>query len=106
MGPDGPVIIDLPQAVDAAGNSHARAMLVRDVNNVSAATRTFKRCRRAPVMARVAAGRQRGSRRQRAPDDAARDIRMDGLDSDSDLAVTPTPHRAGPGLTVAMMSGV
>jgi RIO kinase 1 len=32
---DGPVIIDLPQAVDAAGNNHARAMLARDVNNLT-----------------------------------------------------------------------
>jgi len=31
---DGPVIIDLPQAVDAAGNNHAHAMLTRDVNNL------------------------------------------------------------------------
>jgi RIO kinase 1 len=31
---DGPVIIDLPQAVDAAGNNHAQAMLARDVNNL------------------------------------------------------------------------
>jgi RIO kinase 1 len=31
----GPVIIDLPQAVDAAGNNHARAMLARDVNNLT-----------------------------------------------------------------------
>lgn len=31
----GPVIIDLPQAVDAAANPHARAMLERDVNNMS-----------------------------------------------------------------------
>ncbi|MFN3750435.1 MAG: PA4780 family RIO1-like protein kinase [Thiobacillus sp.] len=30
----GPVIIDLPQAVDAAGNNHAQAMLTRDVNNL------------------------------------------------------------------------
>lgn len=41
VGPDGPVIIDLPQAVDAAGNSHARAMLVRDVNNISATLGRF-----------------------------------------------------------------
>lgn len=33
-GPDGPVIIDLPQAVDAAGNNHAAAMLERDVGNL------------------------------------------------------------------------
>ncbi|MRD48268.1 serine protein kinase RIO [Caenimonas koreensis DSM 17982] len=34
LGADGPVIIDLPQAVDAAGNNHAQAMLLRDVNNL------------------------------------------------------------------------
>jgi len=34
VGADGPVIIDLPQAVDAAGNSHAAEMLERDVNNL------------------------------------------------------------------------
>jgi RIO kinase 1 len=31
----GPVIIDLPQAVDAAANNHASAMLERDVNNMT-----------------------------------------------------------------------
>ncbi|MHB0975213.1 MAG: PA4780 family RIO1-like protein kinase [Thiobacillus sp.] len=36
VGADGPVIIDLPQAVDAAGNNHAQAMLARDVNNLRA----------------------------------------------------------------------
>ena len=34
---DGPVIIDLPQAVNAAGNNNAFAMLERDVNNMRAA---------------------------------------------------------------------
>jgi RIO kinase 1 len=34
LAADGPVIIDLPQAVDAAGNNHAEAMLLRDVNNL------------------------------------------------------------------------
>ncbi len=34
IGADGPVIIDLPQAVDAAGNNHAEAMLERDVGNL------------------------------------------------------------------------
>lgn len=33
---DGPVIIDLPQAVDAAGNNHAAMMLQRDVDNMRA----------------------------------------------------------------------
>ncbi|MBU1395161.1 MAG: serine protein kinase RIO [Gammaproteobacteria bacterium] len=32
---DGPVIIDLPQAVDAAGNNHAPDMLARDVANLT-----------------------------------------------------------------------
>ena len=34
IGVDVPVIIDLPQAVDAAGNNHAQRMLLRDVNNL------------------------------------------------------------------------
>ena len=35
VDPNGPVIIDLPQAVDAAGNNHAESMLARDVNNIT-----------------------------------------------------------------------
>ena len=35
LGPEGPVIIDLPQAVDAAGNNHAFSMLERDVGNMA-----------------------------------------------------------------------
>ena len=34
LGANGPVIIDLPQAVDAAGNNHAQRMLLRDVVNL------------------------------------------------------------------------
>jgi len=34
VGTEGPVIIDLPQAVNAAGNNGAPAMLARDVNNI------------------------------------------------------------------------
>ncbi|MCV2421635.1 PA4780 family RIO1-like protein kinase [Paucibacter sp. DJ2R-2] len=34
LAEDGPVIIDLPQAVDAAGNNHAKRMLLRDVENL------------------------------------------------------------------------
>ena len=34
QGVDGPVIIDLPQAIDAAGNNHASRMLLRDVANL------------------------------------------------------------------------
>jgi RIO kinase 1 len=36
VGSDGPVIIDLPQAVDAAGNNGAGVMLERDVDNLTA----------------------------------------------------------------------
>jgi RIO kinase 1 len=32
---DGPVIIDLPQAIDAAANNQARKMLLRDVANMA-----------------------------------------------------------------------
>ena len=35
MDAEGPVIIDLPQAVDAAANNHAEAMFERDVNNMT-----------------------------------------------------------------------
>jgi RIO kinase 1 len=36
VGPDGPVVIDFPQVVSAAGNNAARRMLLRDVNNLTA----------------------------------------------------------------------
>ncbi|MEO5672891.1 MAG: PA4780 family RIO1-like protein kinase [Ramlibacter sp.] len=36
LGEDGPVIIDLPQAIDAAGNNHAQRVLLRDVGNLRA----------------------------------------------------------------------
>ena len=35
LGNEGPVIIDLPQAVDAAGNAHASSMLERDIGNLA-----------------------------------------------------------------------
>jgi RIO kinase 1 len=41
LAADGPVIIDLPQAVSAAGNNHARAMLLRDVNKLRSALAFF-----------------------------------------------------------------
>jgi RIO kinase 1 len=34
VSPDGPVLIDFPQVVSAAGNNNARAMLLRDVHNI------------------------------------------------------------------------
>ena len=36
VSPDGPVVIDFPQVVSAAGNNAARTMLLRDVNNLTA----------------------------------------------------------------------
>ncbi len=41
FGLDGPVIIDLPQAVEAAANNNAKAMLLRDVANVTATFAAF-----------------------------------------------------------------
>jgi RIO kinase 1 len=38
---DGPVIIDLPQVVSAAANNNARAMLQRDVGNITATLGRF-----------------------------------------------------------------
>ena len=35
VGSNGPVIIDLPQAIDAAGNNHACDMLLRDIANLA-----------------------------------------------------------------------
>ncbi len=35
VAPDGPVLIDFPQVVSAAGNNAARRMLQRDVNNLT-----------------------------------------------------------------------
>jgi len=40
LGPDGPVIIDLPQATAAAGNNNAYRLFERDVNNMRS---TFSR---------------------------------------------------------------
>lgn len=41
VGPDGPVVIDFPQVVNAAGNNAARQMLLRDVNNLTASLGRF-----------------------------------------------------------------
>ena len=41
IGPLGPVIIDLPQVVSAAGNNAAFAMLERDVNNIRSTLARF-----------------------------------------------------------------
>lgn len=36
VGPEGPVLIDFPQVINAAGNNSARTMLPRVVNNLTA----------------------------------------------------------------------
>jgi RIO kinase 1 len=41
VGPEGPVLIDFPQVVSAAGNNAARTMLLRDVNNLTACLGAF-----------------------------------------------------------------
>lgn len=41
IAPDGPVIIDLPQVVSAAGNNAARQMLRRDVGNLTISLSRF-----------------------------------------------------------------
>jgi RIO kinase 1 len=61
MAWDGPVIIDLPQAVDAAGNRSAPALLVRDVNNLTAFLARF-----APDLAETRFGEEIWSLYERA----------------------------------------
>jgi RIO kinase 1 len=41
VGPEGPVIIDLPQVVSASGNNGARTMLRRDVGNITISLSRF-----------------------------------------------------------------
>ncbi|MGC1548593.1 MAG: PA4780 family RIO1-like protein kinase [Rhodanobacter sp.] len=41
VAPEGPVIIDLPQVVSAAGNNNARTMLRRDVGNITISMSRF-----------------------------------------------------------------
>lgn len=53
LAPDGPVIIDLPQAVEAAKNTQAKRLLLRDVANI---TRFFSRW--APELRRMAYGEE------------------------------------------------
>jgi RIO kinase 1 len=41
MGADGPVVIDFPQSMDAAGNQAAKKILIRDVANLNRFLRDF-----------------------------------------------------------------
>lgn len=63
LGPDGPVIIDLPQAVDAAGNNHAFSMLERDVGNMAAYFGRF-----APELRQTRYAKEMGALRSRRAD--------------------------------------
>jgi RIO kinase 1 len=58
---DGPMIIDLPQAIDAAHNQSARALLVRDVENITAFLARF-----APELAETRYGQEIWSLYERA----------------------------------------
>lgn len=58
---DGPMIIDLPQAIDAAHNNSARALLIRDVDNI---TQFF--ARHAPYLAEARFGPEMWSLYERA----------------------------------------
>jgi RIO kinase 1 len=51
LGPDGPVIIDFPQAVDASSNQNARKLLLRDVDNLHRYLARFAPERKAPPYA-------------------------------------------------------
>lgn len=51
MGADGPVIIDFPQSVNAAGNPNARKILLRDVDNLHRFVSRFARDWRHPPYA-------------------------------------------------------
>lgn len=51
MAADGPVIIDFPQAIDAAGNQNARKILRRDVDNLHRFVSRFVRGWRNPPFA-------------------------------------------------------
>lgn len=53
MGPDGPVIIDLPQVVSASGNNAARDMLLRDVHSLRDSLARF-----APALASTCHGEE------------------------------------------------
>jgi RIO kinase 1 len=57
---DGPVIIDLPQAVNAAGNNSAARMLQRDVDNITTYFSQF-----APALASTQFGKEIWSRYER-----------------------------------------
>ena len=77
VGSDGPVIIDLPQAVDAAGNNHAPKILERDVANL----RNYFG-RHAPRVARHQTTARRSGRSTR-PEPCSRTRRSPGASSGS-----------------------
>lgn len=76
---NGPVIIDLPQAVNAAGNNSARMMLERDVNNMSAYFGRY-----APELLATAYGKEIWSHYERG--DLYPDIKLTGRFADSTVA--------------------
>jgi len=60
MGAEGPVIIDFPQAINAAGNQNAERILLRDINNLNSfLARHVPRTRRLPYGQEMWAAYQR-----------------------------------------------
>ena len=79
----GPVIIDLPQAVDAAGNNNAAMMLERDADNVTAYFSQF-----APELAATHYGKEIWSLYERGAltADVALTGRVDAPEGPADVA--------------------
>jgi len=86
----GPVIIDLPQVVSASGNNNARAMLLRDVNNITATLARF-----APELRALRFGEEMWELFERGR------LRADSHLSGTCVDATGTPDVAGTLLAIA-----
>jgi RIO kinase 1 len=82
VAPDGPVIIDLPQVVDAAGNNAAFAMLERDTNNIRATLGRF-----APALLETQFAREMWSLYQQG--ELLAETRLTGVFAQDDSTVDP-----------------
>jgi RIO kinase 1 len=82
VAPDGPVIIDLPQAVNAVGNNAARAMLERDANNLPCTAGCF-----APQLLATEFAREMWSLFKQG--DLRPDSALSGLSAPDDTVVDP-----------------
>jgi RIO kinase 1 len=82
VAPDGPVIIDLPQVVDAAGNNAAFAMLERDTNNIRSTLGRF-----APALLETQFAREMWSLYQQG--ELLAETRLTGVFAQDDSTVDP-----------------